>query len=164
MLLTTQVGFNQKEICMKLGTKAQYGTRAMLDLAVHYGEGPLVIGDVAHRQEVSEKYLENLMAQLRAGGLVRTARGSRGGYALSRSPSQITLGEVVRILDGSLALVPCLDDPELCHRVGRCVTRRIWSKLYERIADVLDNITLADMVQMHNEPVPRSKEDVGGQE
>lgn len=138
---------------MRLGTRARYGTRAMLDLAIHYEQGPVVMKDVAQRQEVSESYLENLMIPLRASRLVRTERGSRGGYTLGRSPSEITLGEIVRTLEGSLAPVFCLDDPKLCHRYSRCVTRVIWGRIHQAIAETLDGITLADLVKMHNEAV-----------
>lgn len=136
---------------MKLGTRARYGTRAILDLAVHYDEGPVVMRDVSRRQEVSESYLENLMIPLRAAGLVRTERGSRGGYTLNRPPDRITLGEIIQTLEGSLAPVFCVDDPQLCHRSERCVTRTIWGKVHEAIAGAVDNITLADMVKMYRE-------------
>lgn len=138
---------------MRLGTRARYGTRAMLDLAIHYDEGPVVMKNVARRQEVSESYLENLMIPLRAAGLVRTERGSRGGYTLSRSPAQITLGEVIRALEGSLAPVFCVDDPNLCHRSTQCVTRKIWSRVHDAIAGTFDSITLADMAKMHYEAI-----------
>jgi len=138
---------------MRLCTRARYGTRAMVDLAVHYKDGPITLRDISKRQEVSESYLENLMTPLRIGGLVRTERGNRGGYTLSRDPSQISLSEVVRILDGSLAPVACVDDETVCHRAPQCVTRRIWHRLQKAMVDVLDAISLADMVQMQRELV-----------
>ncbi len=136
---------------MKLSTRSRYGTRAMCDLANHYREGPIAIKDVSKRQELSESYLENLMTPLKAIGLVRTERGSRGGFILNKEPSQITLGEIVRIMDGSLSPVACVDDETFCHRAPQCVTRIIWCRLEKAITDVLDNVTLADMVKMERE-------------
>lgn len=136
---------------MRLCTRSRYGSRAMLDLAAHYGEGAVTIRDVSSRQEISERYLENLMAPLRDIGLVVTGRGKWGGYKLGCAPSDITVGEVVRALEGSLAFVPCTDNPALCHRASSCATRVVWLRLRQAMADVLDGITLADMVGIQAE-------------
>ncbi|MFC1969211.1 RrF2 family transcriptional regulator [Chloroflexota bacterium] len=135
---------------MRLCTRVRYGARAMLDLAEHHGENCVSIKEVAERQEMSARYLENLMAPIRSAGLVRTERGNYGGYVLGKSPSEITLGEIVRLLDGNPALVPCIDDATFCHRSPYCVTRVIWYRLEEAVTNLLDGITLADMVQMRN--------------
>jgi len=123
----------------------------MLDLALHHGRGPVSLREVCERQEVSESYLENLMTPLRTAGLVRTERGYGGGYFLGRDPSEITLGDVVRAVDGSLAPVPCVDDSELCHRSAHCVTRVIWERLKQTMEAVLDGVTLATMVRMQRQ-------------
>ena len=133
---------------MKLSTRVRYGTRAMLDLALHRDDEPVSLREVCERQDVSESYLENLMSPLRAAGLVRTVRGYGGGYALARSPADITLGDVVRALDGSLAPVECVDKAGLCDRADGCVTRVIWTRVKRAMEGVLDDVTLSALVDM----------------
>ena len=136
---------------MRLSTKARYGVRAMLSLALDYGRGPIPLKEVAEQQEISEKYLEHLMASLRSAGLVRSVRGTHGGYLLAKSPSQIRLDEVVRVLEGSIAPVECVDDASLCGRVGLCVTRDVWGELKEAMESVLASTTLQDLVERQKE-------------
>jgi Rrf2 family protein len=131
---------------MKLSTKGRYGARLMLDLALHYGEGPVLLKGVAERQEISEKYLGHLIPPLKTAGLINSSRGAHGGYLLAKSPGEITLGEVIRAVEGSLALVECVAAPNVCHRVGFCVTRDIWGEIGERMMEVLDSTNLQDMV------------------
>ena len=138
---------------MRLCTRARYGARAMLDLAEHYPQGFITLRDVSNRQEISERYLENLMAPLRTTGLVRTERGNRGGYILGKDPSEITLGEIIYMLEGSLAPVPCVDDPTLCHRASECLIRKIWCRLKKAMSDMVDELTLEDMIKMKKEQV-----------
>ncbi len=135
---------------MRLSTKGRYGARAMLDLALNYGKGPVLLRDIAKRQEVSEKYLEHSITALRKAGLVRSIRGARGGYVLAKSPSQIRLSEIMEVLEGSMAPVECVDDPEVCRRAQLCVTRDIWSKMKEAIDNILESVTLQDMVEEQN--------------
>jgi len=132
---------------MKLSTRARYGARAMLELALHYGDGPVLVKDIAKNQEISKRYLEHLIVSLQAVGLVRTMRGKKGGCILAKPPSQIRLGEVVETLEGSISPVDCIDDSKLCPRTKLCVTRDIWMKMKEAIINVLDSITLEDMVK-----------------
>ena len=99
---------------MRLSTKGGYGTRAMLDLAFNSSEGPVLLRDIAKRQEVSEKYLEHSISVLRKAGLVRSIRGARGGYVLAKLPSEIRLSEIMEVLEGSMAPVECVDDPQVC--------------------------------------------------
>lgn len=143
---------------MELSTKARYGARFMLELALHYGEGPIPLRDVAQRQEVSEKYLWNVMGPLKLVGLIRSTRCSSGGFALAKPPSKINMKEIVSALEGSLCLVQCVDDPSLCNRVPICVTRDIWSMASESILKTLESITLEDMVesrrQKDRKPIP----------
>ena len=136
---------------MRLSTKARYGVRAMLSLALDYGRGPIPLKEVAEQQEISVKYLEHLMASLRSAGLVRSVRGAHGGYLLAKSPSQIRLDEVVRVLEGSIAPVECVDDASLCGRVGLCVTRDVWGEMKEAMASVLASTTLQDLVERQKE-------------
>lgn len=131
---------------MKLSTKGRYGARLMLDLALHYNEGPVLLKDVAERQEISEKYLGHLIPPLKATGLMNSSRGAHGGYALSKSPEDITLGEVVRAVEGNLDLVECVTVPQVCQRVDFCVTRDIWKEMSKKLMEVLESITLQDMV------------------
>jgi len=132
---------------MKLSTRGRYGTRALLELALHQGEGPILLKDIARRQQISVQYLEHLITPLIAGGILRSTRGARGGVSLTRSPEQIKLSEVVQLLEGSTAPVECVSNPEACIRSRLCVTRDIWSEL-KRVTDrVLDSVTLQDLVE-----------------
>ena len=132
---------------MKLSTKGRYGLRALLDLALHQGEGLVLLKDIARRQEFSLPYLEHLIAPLIAAGLVKSTRGARGGVSLLKPPSEIKLSEVVQLLEGSITLVDCVNNPALCHRSALCVTRDIWVEMKEAMSQVLDSTTLQDLVE-----------------
>ncbi len=136
---------------MRLSTKGRYGARAMLDLALNFGKDPILLRDIARRQEVSEKYLEHSISALRKAGLVRSVRGARGGYILAKSPSEIRLSKIMEVLEGSMAPVDCVDDPQVCHRANLCVTRDIWVKMKEAIDNILKSTTLQDMVEQQKE-------------
>ena len=134
---------------MKLSTKGRYGVAAMYDLALHYGQGPISLRNVAQRQGISEHYLEQLMGTLRKAGFVKSVRGAQGGYTLTKDPSQITVGDIIKIMEGPISLVDCLlpdaAEHDYCHRVGICVTRGVWAKVRDSINSVLDSISLADL-------------------
>ncbi|CAA7601543.1 Transcription regulator Rrf2-type [Acididesulfobacillus acetoxydans] len=134
---------------MKLSTRGRYGLKAMFDLAVHMGEGPVSLKSIAERQDISEHYLEQLIAGLRKAGLVKSVRGAQGGYVLGREPAKIRVGDVIRVLEGPIAPVDCVseEDPECCAKAEHCVTRTIWEKVRDSISEVLDSITLEDMVK-----------------
>ncbi len=132
---------------MKLSTKAQYGTRALLDLALHSGEGPVPLKDIAQRQEISLTYLEHLVTPLIAAGIVRSKRGARGGISLAKPPQEIKLSEAIQLLEGSTAPVECINDPDSCPRSDLCITRDVWSELEKSINNVLESITLQDLVE-----------------
>lgn len=132
---------------MKLSTKGRYAVRAMLDLAQHYGEGLVLIKDIAHRQGVSERYLEHLFLTLKAAGLVNSVRGARGGFQLAYRPSQVKLIDVVRACEGQLAVVECVSNPKSCRRSPRCAARDIWVELQTAMDGVLESITLQDLVE-----------------
>jgi Rrf2 family transcriptional regulator, cysteine metabolism repressor len=136
---------------MKLSTKGRYGVKAMLDLAIHSSAGQIALKNIAERQDISENYLEQLFAILRKAGLVKSVRGAQGGYILSQAPENITVGAILRALEGSLAPVECVmeTDPIRCGRSGKCVTKFIWEKIRDKVNDVVDSITLADLIEEH---------------
>ena len=136
---------------MKLSTKGRYGARLMLDIAHHYGDGPVILKDVAKRQEISEKYLGHLIPPLKAAGLISSSRGAHGGYILAKKPQDTTLGDVIRAVEGNLDLVECVTVPRICHRVSFCVTRDIWEKMGEKMIEVLESITLHDIVNQQRQ-------------
>ena len=131
---------------MKLSTRGRYGVRLMLDLALHYGEGPVLLKDIAGRQGISEKYLWQLINPLKTMGLVGSTRGAHGGYVLARPPSEISLKEIVRVLEGSLCLVDCVENPAVCDRSQTCTSRDIWSEASNQISQILESVTLDKMV------------------
>lgn len=132
---------------MKLSTRARYGTRALLDLALHQGEGAVLLKDIARRQQISLPYLEHLITPLIAGGIVKSARGVRGGISLLKHPQEIKLSEVIQLLEGSMALADCVNHPKICPRSSSCVTRDFWGELKQAIAGVLETTTLQDLVE-----------------
>ena len=131
---------------MKLSTRGRYGIHAMYDLADHYGSGPQSIKLIAERQGIPEAYLEQLIAVLRREGLVISNRGAQGGYRLVRPPEQITVGEVLRALEGGLNLVDCLLDEESCGKSCACPSRIVWMKIRDGMNSIVDGITLQDMI------------------
>lgn len=136
---------------MRISTKGQYGARLMLELALHYEKGTVLLKNIAKNQEISEGYLEHLLPALRIAGLVNSTRGAHGGYTLAKSPSEITLKEVIQALEGSLSPVECIDTPAVCQRVQFCITRDIWKELGEKMSQTLESVTLKDMVKMQRD-------------
>lgn len=132
---------------MKISTKGRYGLRLMVDLAQHYQQGLVSLKEIAQRQEVSEKYLEQIIILLHKSGLIKSVRGSQGGYTLAKSPDEIMVGAVLRALEGPLVPVDCVLDDTSCSRVEGCPTRRLWSKLADAIEGVVDNMTLAELAK-----------------
>src|SRR4030042_3249436 len=125
---------------MRLSTKGRYGTRAMMDVALHADEGLVHLKDVAERQEVSKKYLEDLVARLEANGLLRTVRGAGGGVALARTPSEIKVLDILSTLEGFLAPVECVDRAEVCSRSVHWGARDLWTELGERVTGFLGSV------------------------
>jgi len=132
---------------MKLSTRGRYGTRALLDLAFHNEKEPILLKDIAQRQQISLPYLEHLIAPLIAAGIVRSTRGARGGVSLAKPPEQIRLSGVVQLLEGSMAPAECVNNPEVCARSKLCVTRDIWGELKKAVNGVLESTTLQDLVE-----------------
>ena len=132
---------------MRLTTKGRYGTRLMLDLALHFGEQPVFLKDAAGRQEISEKYLWHLIPPLKNAGLITSVRGAHGGYSLSRPPAQITLKDILLAAEGPISFVSCVGDPAACKRSEICGTKDIWSELSEKFLQILESVTLEDIVE-----------------
>ncbi|AEY66449.1 Rrf2 family transcriptional regulator [Clostridium sp. BNL1100] len=133
---------------MKVSTKGRYGLRAIVDLAAHESEGQVSLKSVAERQRLSENYLEQLFSSLKKSGLVKSIRGAQGGYLLARPADKITVGDILRSLEGTLCPVECIDPdvPASCDRADECVTADVWAKIRDKINEVVDSITLADLV------------------
>ena len=132
---------------MKISTKGRYGLRLMTDLAVYHDQGLIPLKEIAARQEISEKYLEQIMMQLNRSGLVRSVRGAQGGYMLAKTPEDITVGAVLRVLEGSLCPVDCVAGAGDCPRMARCATIGVWTRLKEAVESVVDHTTLADLAE-----------------
>lgn len=144
---------------MKVSTKGRYGLRAMMDLAAHQREGaPVFLADIAKRQAISEKYLEHIFATLRGAGLVRTVRGRKGGFLLSKPAEEITASAIITALEGPCTLVDCVSKPKTCPRSGVCATRDIWTVLGNRIDEFLSGFTLDQLVSMQQEKTGHEKE------
>lgn len=132
---------------MKISTKGRYALRLMLDIALNDAKIPVRIKDIAERQQISDKYLEQIVSSLNKAGFVKSLRGPQGGYRLTKKPEEYTVGMILRLIEGSLAPVACLDDDiNNCTRADRCPTLILWEKLYDAISEVVDNITLADLI------------------
>ena len=131
---------------MKLSTRCRYGTRLMLDMAQHYNKGPIQLGDIAKRQDLSLKYLEQIIIPLKKAHYVGSVRGPKGGHFLTKDPGEITVGEVVALLDGA-SLVECVNDNTICQRADFCPTRLLWKEISEAVFDKLQAVTLADLVE-----------------
>jgi Rrf2 family transcriptional regulator, cysteine metabolism repressor len=140
---------------LKISTRGEYGVRAVLDIALHSKEGPVTLKSISGRQEISEPYLEQLVGGLRKAGLVTSTRGAQGGYVLGREPSQITIGDLMRVLEGPIAPVDCVNEEAGesggCSNAHRCATRVLWKKLRDSMTEVLDSTTLADLIETSND-------------
>lgn len=122
----------------------------MIELARHYNQGPLQINDIAKKQDISVKYLEQLIIPLKKANYIKSIRGSKGGYILSRPPEEITIGEIVAVLEGELCLTYCIKDPSSCVRFDTCPTRKIWEKVTKAIYDELNALNLLDQVYLED--------------
>jgi len=136
----------------RLSTKCRYGLRALVEVARAFGGEPLKRRDIARRQDISEGYLENLFVLLKSGGILFATRGARGGYALARPPGEISLLEVVKILEGPLGPVECLNNEDYCDRREGCTTRKVWERIRRSTEKILSEMTLEDLVKQ-DEPV-----------
>lgn len=136
---------------MKISTKGRYSLRMLLDLAIHQNDGFVALKDIAERQNISKKYLEQIVPLMNKSGLLRTNRGYQGGYMLARSASKYTVGEILRLTEGSLAPIACLEsDTNDCPNQFECMTLPVWDGLYKVISEYLDNITLQDIIDTYS--------------
>jgi len=133
---------------MRLSTRSRYGARMMLDLAEHYKKGPTRLGEIANRQDISVKYLEQLIIPLKQGNFIRSVRGPKGGHLLKRPPGEISVGQIVTALEGGTELIGCIGNPSECGRSGSCLTRCIWKDVSKAIYDQLYSITLSAILEM----------------
>ena len=131
---------------MKLSTRSRYGTRMILDLAQHYNGAPVNLGDIAKRQNISLKYLEQIIRPLKKSNYIKSFRGSKGGHTLNKPPDTITVGEIVALLEGGAAITQCSESPDACERVDDCVTRYLWMEASKAIFERLSAITFADLM------------------
>ena len=131
---------------MKLSTRSRYGTRMMLDFAQHYEEGPVQIGNVSKRENISVKYLEQLIIPLKKANFIKSVRGPKGGHMLAKPPEAITVGEIVRVLEGGINLSSCIENPEVCDRTSDCLTRGLWEKTTKAMYEKLNSATLSKMI------------------
>ncbi len=131
---------------MKLSTRSRYGVRLILELAMNYDKGPVQLNTIAKNQDISEKYLGQLVIQLKSAGVITAVRGKNGGYLLSKEPRNLTLREVIEKLEGDLCLVECMTGAVNCERTDFCITRDIWRELSLRMVEYLDSVTMQDLV------------------
>ena len=134
---------------MKISTKGRYGLRILLDLALNDSEKPRMIRDISESQHISEKYISRLIIELRKAGMVKSIRGSKGGYRISREPKEITLLDVVEVMEGPVSIVDCVSARDCCPRIASCVTREIWTELNSQIREALQKITLQEIIDRY---------------
>jgi len=130
---------------LKASTKGDYGIRALIELAHHYGDGTIQSAEIASRQRIPEPYLDQLLTTLRRAGFIRSVRGPQGGHALVRAPSELNLREVVEALEGSLSPIDCLDGASTCSRTGGCAQRPLWEEIRDATVAILERTTIADL-------------------
>jgi len=136
---------------MKISTRGRYSTRMMLELGLKYGKGPTLLKEIAKSQEISMKYLSQLILPLKVAGLIMGTRGAHGGYLLTKPPEDIKLSEIVTSVEGSLNPVECIDNPDICPRSGFCATYEIWEEMGRRNMEILESRTLKDLIDRHLE-------------
>ena len=135
---------------IKLSTKGRYGTRLMLNLALHYEEGKeaVVLKNISKEEDLSIRYLEQIIIPLKINRLVKSVRGAGGGYTLAKHPSEITLCAIIEVLEGSCSLVDCVEDPDSCERMTECATHEIWNKASDMLKNYFESKTLQDLVEI----------------
>ena len=135
---------------MKLSTKGRYGVKAMVDLAMHYGDAPVSIKTISQRQNISEYYLEQLFSPLRKAKIIKSIRGAQGGYVLNSAPKDITVADVMYVLEGPVEIADCIEGVADCDNIDFCATRLLWEKIKNSIDEVMESITLQDIVDDYN--------------
>lgn len=136
---------------MKLSTRGKYGLKAMFELSLQYGKGPMSLREIGLKHNISANYLEHIFSDLKKSGLVESIRGAQGGYILKQEPNKISVGDIIRSLEGDIAPVSCVStSKERCPREDKCVTKNVWKKLNDSINSAIDTTTLADMAEDYN--------------
>ena len=135
---------------MKLSTQGKYGLKAIFELSLHVNEGPMPLNMIASKQKIPEQYLEQIFSTLKKSKLITSVRGAQGGYLLNKAPNEVTVGDVLAILEGPVALSQCIIEEGVCENSNDCSTKLVWEKLKKGIEDVLNSITLQDMVDDYN--------------
>lgn len=139
---------------MKISTKGRYALRIMLDIALHVDEGPVSVKDIASRQNISEKYLEQIISSFNKAGYVKSIRGVQGGYLLTKEPAEYTAGMILRLAEGSIAPVFCVDEStEGCEKKDVCVSAKLWQKVRDAVNEVVDNTTLQDLMDWQGDMI-----------
>lgn len=133
---------------IKISTRGRYGTRAIIDLAIHYGDKPVLLKDIAEREEIPIRYLEQIVIPLKVAGIVKSVRGAKGGYKLAKKPEEIKLSEVIRALEGSCCLVECVNNPDYCDRIDICSAHEIWKKATNSLKEIFDRITIKELAEI----------------
>ena len=149
---------------MKLSTRSRYGTRMILDLAQHHGQGAIQLGEIAKRQNISLKYLEQIIRPLKKANYVKSFRGAKGGHMLNKPPAEISVGEVVALLEGGDTLVQCDKDPSTCDRKDSCLTRYLWQEAAKAMYARLDTITFADLMILEKDLCKERRMNFGASE
>ena len=145
---------------MKLSTRSRYGVRFMTALAYGYGGKSLFLKDIATSEEISEKYLSLIVIPLRTAGLIKSSRGAYGGYTLGRDPRNVTLCDIVEVLEGEMCLVHCVKEPSACYRSAICPTRDIWNVLGQNIRETLKSFTIADLAKLKKGKIKKSAKSI----
>ena len=149
---------------MKLSTRSRYGTRMILDLAQHHGQGAIQLGEIAKRQNISLKYLEQIIRPLKKANYVKSFRGAKGGHILNKPPAEISVGEIVALLEGGDTLVQCDKDPSTCDRKDSCLTRYLWQEAAKAMYARLDTITFADLMILEKDLCKERRMNFGASE
>ncbi|UCB45996.1 MAG: Rrf2 family transcriptional regulator [Spirochaetota bacterium] len=134
---------------MLISTRTRYGLRAILDLALHYSGKPVFLKDIALREGISRRYLENIFTKLRTAGILKSSKGRGGGFCLARDPAHINLLDIIEVLENNLAFSSCTEDPSSCERQEKCISREAWVSINESFKNSLDSITIADLIKNH---------------
>lgn len=132
---------------LKISTRGDYGIRALIELALHYGEGPLQSGEIAARQAIPEPYLDQILTILRRAGFIRSIRGPQGGHTLAQDPAHLKLSDVILALEGTLSPIDCLDDASVCTRSGGCAQRSVWEAVRDATVQILEQTSIADLAE-----------------
>jgi len=140
---------------MKISTRSRYGLRFMVELAANYGKGALNLKDIAKSQDISDKYLSQIVVELKSARLLDGFRGAHGGYVLAKPPAEITVYDIVAVLEGDIALVECARNPALCSKASQCISHEVWHKLGQVMIETLQHIKLADLLKRRQEKLPK---------